>query len=152
MTRTTIAGGAFATMLVLLALAAGYRALKQDADPAAASSPAIAPSTTITPSTAAAHPGFLYGRITTYDGATYEGRLRWGDDEEAFWGDYFNGSKDGNPWAAHVPVERLPKERRPIEIFGFEIAHRERPIDLGRLFMARFGDIARIEARGREVR
>jgi hypothetical protein len=96
--------------------------------------------------------GFLYGRITTLDGATYEGRLRWGGDEEAFWGDYFNGSKDENPWVAHVPLEQLPRERRPIEIFGFEIAHRERQIDLGRFFMARFGDIARIEARGVDVR
>lgn len=75
-----------------------------------------------------------------------------GGDEEAFWGDYFNGSKDENPWVAHVPLERLPKERRPIEIFGVEIAHRERHIDLGRPFMARFGDIARIEARGTDVR
>ncbi|HEX9671564.1 MAG TPA: hypothetical protein VGC93_19000, partial [Thermoanaerobaculia bacterium] len=99
-----------------------------------------------------AHPGFLYGRITTDAGTTYEGRLRWGGDQEAFWVDYFNGEKDENPWVAHVPPERLPKERRPIEIFGIEIAHRERQIDLGRLFMARFGDIARIEARGREVR
>ena len=40
MTRATIAGGAFATVLVLLALAAGYRALKQDVAPAAATSPA----------------------------------------------------------------------------------------------------------------
>ena len=154
MTRATIAGGAFATVLVLLALAAGYRALEQDVDPAAATSPAITPSTAPRrrPPAAEAHQGFLYGRITTVDGATYEGRLRWGGDQEAFWGDYFNGSKDENPWAAHVPPERLPKERRPIEIFGFEIAERERPIDLGRLFMARFGDIARIEARGRDVR
>jgi len=98
------------------------------------------------------HPGFLYGRITTADGATYEGRLRWGVDEEAFWGDYFNGSKDENPWVSHVPLEQLPKERRPIEIFGVEIAHRERQINLGRFFMARFGDIARIEARGDDVR
>ena len=51
-----------------------------------------------------------------------------------------------------MPPERLPKERHPIEIFGFEIAQRERPIDLGRPFMARFGDIARIEAHGRQVR
>ncbi len=154
MKRATIAGGAFAIVLVLLALAlaAGHRALEQDVDSAAATSPTITPSTT--PSTAAAedHPGFLYGRITTHDGATYEGRLRWGGDEEAFWGDYFNGFKDENPWVAHVPPERLPKERRPIEIFGVEIAHRERQIDLGRPFMARFGDIARIEARGRDVR
>jgi hypothetical protein len=133
-------------VLVLLALAAGHRARERDVEPAAAPSPPI------TPSTAVAQPGFLYGRITAVDGATYEGRLRWGGDQEAFWGDYFNGSKDGNPWSAHVPPERLPKERRPIEIFGIEIARRERPVDLGRPFVARFGDIARIEARGREVR
>ena len=150
MKRATIAGGAFATVLVLLALAAGYRALERDAGPAAATSPAVTP-----PAAAAAeeaHQSFLYGRITTVDGVTYEGRLRWGGDEEAFWGDYFNGAKNENPWVAHVPPERLPKERRPIEIFGVEIADREHPIDLGRLFMARFGDIARIEARGRDVR
>lgn len=156
MTRSTIARGTFATVVVLLAVAAGYRALKQDVHPAAATSPAITPSTTPaaaeTHPAAEAHPGFLYGRITTVDGATYEGRLRWGGDEEAFWGDYFNGSKHENPWAAQVPPGRLPKERRPIQIFGIEIAHRESPIDVGRLFMARFGDIARIEARGKEVR
>ncbi|MCP3957599.1 MAG: hypothetical protein GY719_07070 [bacterium] len=95
--------------------------------------------------------GFLYGRITTRDGAAYEGRLRWGRGEEAFWGDYFNGFKDENPWVAHVPPERL-KERRSIAIFGLEIAQRERQVDLGRPFMARFGDIGRIEARGRDLR
>src|SRR3954470_21262157 len=125
MTRARIAGGAFATALILLALAAGYRALKQDVHPAAATSPAITPSTT--PPAAETHPppevrpGFLYGRITTVDGATYEGRLRWGGDQEAFWGDYFNGFKHENPWLAQVPPERLPKERRRIEIFGITV-------------------------------
>jgi hypothetical protein len=149
MTRATTAGVAFAAVLLLLALAAGYRALEPCADPAAATPPAVTP-----PAAAAeeAHQSFLYGRITTFDGVTFEGRLRWGGGEEAFWGNYFNGAKKENPWVAHVPPERLPKERRPIEIFGLEIARRERPIDLGRLFMARFGDIARIEARGRDVR
>jgi hypothetical protein len=145
-----IAGGAFVIVLVLLALAAGHRALEQDVDPPAATSPALTPS--IAAAAEEAHRGFLYGRITTRGGATYEGRLRWGGDQEAFWGDYFNGFKDENPWVAHAPLERLPKERRPIEIFGVEIAHRERQIDLGRFFMARFGDIARVEARGRDVR
>ena len=154
MTRSTIARGAFATVIVLLALAAGYRALNRDVHPAAATSPAITPSTTPATEThpAAETQGFLYGRITTVDGATYEGRLRWGVDQEAFWGDYFNGAKHENPWLAHVPPERLPKERRPIEIFGIEIAHRESPIDVSRPFMARFGEITRIEARGKEVR
>src|SRR4051794_21349358 len=103
MTRATIARGAFATtvVVVLLAVAAGYRALKQDVRPAAAPSPAITPSTT--PAAGETRPGFLYGRITTVDGATYEGRLRWGGDEEAFWGDTFNGAKHANLWAAQVP-------------------------------------------------
>ena len=155
MTRATIVGGALATVLVLLAVAAGYRAINQDAQPAAAASPAIPPSTT--PAAGESHPaaethqGFLYGRITTVDGATYEGRLRFGGDEEAFWGDTFNGTKHGNPWLAQVPPERLPKERRPIEIFGIKIGDSESPI-VGRQLMARFGEIARIEARGREVR
>ncbi|HKV08396.1 MAG TPA: hypothetical protein VJ725_09675 [Thermoanaerobaculia bacterium] len=156
MTRAKIAGGTIATLLVLLALAAGYRALKWDVRPAAETSPAIKPS----PAPAAAETlpadeaqqGFLYGRITTNRGDVYEGRLRWGDSAEVFWGDYFYGVKDGNPWAAQVPRERLPKARRPIEVLGIPIAHRERQIDLGRPLMARFGDILRIEASGREVR
>lgn len=155
MTKAKIAGWAFATVLVLLAVAGGYRALNQNARPAAPASPAIPPSTTPAAEThpsAVTYQGFLYGRITTLDGATYEGRLRWGGDEEAFWGDYFNGFKVANPWVAHVPAERLPKVRRPVEIFGVKIADRESQIDVGRPFMARFGDIGRIEAHGRDVR
>ncbi len=147
MTRATIAGGALAIVLVLLGLVAGRRDREQDVDPAIATAPAIPPAT----AAEAVHQGFLYGRITTDDGATYEGRLRWGGDEEAFWGDYFNGFKDENPWVAHVPPEQL-NERRRIEIFGVEIANWERQINLGRPFMGRFGDIARIEARGRDIR
>jgi hypothetical protein len=143
-----IAGGVFGTVLVLLASAC-HRALEKDVDPSAASSPAITPS--IAGAAGKARQDFLYGRITTIVGTTYEGRLRWGGDQEAFWGDYFNGFKDENPWVAHVPPERL-KERRPIEILGVEIARPERPIDLGRPFMARFGDITRVEGSLRGVR
>jgi hypothetical protein len=144
--RALIAGG-FVTVLVLLAFFVRHRARKQDVGTGAA--------TAVTaPITAAgeAHQSFLYGRTATVEGNTYEGRLRWGGNEEAFWGNYFNGVKKTNSWAAHVPPERLPKEQRPFEIFGFEIARKEYPIDLGRLFMSRFGDIARIEPHGREVR
>jgi len=161
MTRARIVGGTIGTVLLLLAVAAGYRAFNRNAHPAAATSPALPPSTT--PAAAETHPaaesptaaesykGFLYGRITTASGATYEGRLRWGGDEEAFWGDYFNGFKLENSWVAHVPPERLPKESHPIEIFGIRIANRETQINVGRQLMARFGDIARIEARGVRV-
>ncbi len=99
-----------------------------------------------------AAPGFLYGRVTTQGGDVYEGRLRWGGDEEAFWGDTFNGTKDGNRWAAELPPERLPTEVRRFEVFGVELFRRERAADLRRPFMARFGDIARIEAGGTRVR
>jgi hypothetical protein len=157
MRKAVIAGGVIAFVLVLLVLASaiGRWVLEQAGYPADATSAAVSPSTLlpvaeIQPPTEN-HQGFLYGRIKTVDGATYEGRLRWGGDEEAFWGDYFNGSKDENLWIAHAPPERL-KERRPIKVFGFKIADRLRQINLDRPFMARFGDIARIEARGGEVR
>jgi hypothetical protein len=151
--RTTLIVAAVATVLVVLALAAGYRALERDDEPAAAAPPPPTPSTeAATEAAAEDRPGFLYGRVTTGGGVTYEGRLRWGGNQEAFWGDYFNGAKDGNSWAALAPPERLPTERREIGIFGLEIIRRERPADLGRLFMARFGDIARIEAHELDVR
>ncbi len=144
MTRARITGWAVAAVLALLAPAAGYWFVVQNDDPVAEASP------TAGEDLEAGH-SYLYGRITTFGSGTYQGRLRWGGDEEAFWGDYFNGAKQENPWIAHVPPERL-KERHPIEIFGVEIASRERQIDFGRPFLARFGDIARIEARGRDVR
>ena len=114
------------------------------------SSVAVAP--TITPAAteagAARQPGLLYGRITDLDGATYEGRLRWGRDQEAFWSDYFNGTKDGNPWTAYTPG---PKTSAPFEIFGIKIGGEDPSIRLRRLFMARFGDIARIDTQLRRV-
>ncbi len=147
MKRASIAGGAFATALILVA--AGCRVHEKRVDPAAPS-PAATPSTTS--SAAETRPGFLYGRITTRGGATYEGRLRFGGDQEAFWGDYFNGVKEENPWVSHVPPERLARERHPIDIFGVKIGQTQRPLEVGRPFMAPFGDIGRIEAHGRDVR
>lgn len=93
-----------------------------------------------------ANPGFLYGRVTTDDGTTFEGRLRFGGSEEAFWGDDFNGTKAENPWAAAVPSDQLPQKRRGFEIFGLSFGARDQTRDLRRPFMARFGDIAHIEA------
>lgn len=146
MKRATIVGGAFAIVLGLAI--AGYLALKRNVAPATPTSTASTPSTAV----AEAHPSFLYGRITLTDGATYEGRLRFGQHQEAFWGDYFNGFKQQNPWATHVPPERLRKEPHPIKIFGITIAKLEEQIDLVRPFMARFGDITRIELLGKNVR
>lgn len=146
-----IAGGTAALLLLALVVALGLvvaRLLRdQDGNMDAADSPAIPRS----PATSTkAHQGFLYGRVTTGSGTAYEGRLRFGGDEEAFWGDYFNGFKEENPWAADVPLERLT-ESRPVTVLGVEITRRERRLNLGRPFMARFGDIRRVAPSGREL-
>lgn len=152
MTRARIAAVALAAVLVLvgLVLVLGRR----DPDRRAAPSPASSPLTLPTPAVGEVddHRGFLYGRVATLGGASYEGRLRWGGDEEAFWSDAFNGARDENPWVALVPPERRPKERRRIEAFGITFATLEREVEVDRLFMARFGDIARVEPRGGDVR
>jgi hypothetical protein len=143
-TATIIAAASLIALVVLvLTLVVRGAPVDQDVGPVVATATAIIPSTQPAPPTHA-DSGFLYGRITV-DGTAYQGRLRWGGDQEAFWGDYFNGAKSENPWAAHAPRDPT-KEARRIEIFGFEIGGPDRS-HLQRLFMARFGDIARIEAR-----
>jgi hypothetical protein len=146
--KGTIARAAFgaALIIILLAIAVGYLAVERNLGTDTSIPPAIAPASAVEK----AHPSFLYGRIAIAAGATYEGRLRWGRGraQEAFWGDYFNGFKSHNPWAVHVPPERLGKE--PFKIFGIEVGGSK--LDLGRPLMARFGDLARIELVGRDVR
>jgi hypothetical protein len=151
LTKGQVAGGVLALALLLLGLVFGRGALEREAAPTVVPSPAIAPAAPAAVEGEAVQ-GFLYGRVTTLGGATHEGRLRWGGGEEAFWGDTFNGRKDGNRWAALVPPERLPRERRPVGIFGLELGTREREVDLSRFFMARFGDLARVDAQGGRVR
>jgi hypothetical protein len=143
MSKATIAGGALIAALVLLTAVAGYRSRDRAAGPLA----------TPGPQAPLGHlPGFLYGRVTTVGGATFEGRLRFGRSEEAFWGDTFNGFKRTNDWLPYVPPEARPMERRRIEILGIRLVDGERPLEVRRQLMVRFGDIARIEAHGREVR
>ena len=141
-TKAAIAGGAFVIVLVvLLALIGRHRALKQNLEQKEE------PVAEVTSET---HQGFIFGRVTAVDGTIYEGRLRFGGDEEAFWGDYFDGFKEKNPWEAHVPLEQL-RVRHPFEIFGVEVFQQEHQVNLARPFMARFGDIARIEPKGRDL-
>lgn len=156
MTRVNIAGSAAVLVLLALAVAvaSGRLLFREEVESGRLIPPAVAPALGPAPppasTSAPAHQGFLYGRVTTHGGAAYEGRLRFGGDEEAFWGDYFNGFKEENPWAADVPPERLT-ESRPVTVLGVEITRRERRLNLGRPFMARFGDIRRIEPSGREL-
>jgi hypothetical protein len=147
MKNTAISGVALVGVLVLV-LATSHRALERDVDASVVASPA--PTSPVT-SAEEGSQGFLYGRVTTDDGTAYVGRLRFGRDEEASWGDYFNGSKGDNPWAAHSPAGQAEKSA-PFTIFGFEMPFGGRQTEFGRPFMARLGYITRIEARGRQVR
>lgn len=151
MKRRTIVGTAALGVVVLaaLALAIFWQGLRRDDEPASTTSAILdrAIRTDIPPHDDA---GFLYGRVVT-DGTTYEGRLRWGGDQEAFWGDLYDGTKDENRWASYEPRERPGGERATIEVFGFRIGGPDRS-HLQRGFLARFGDIARLDTQFSEVR
>ncbi|MGE0640122.1 MAG: hypothetical protein AB7G12_09480 [Thermoanaerobaculia bacterium] len=152
-TAGVIAASVIAIVVVLVALAAGRRSFSPQAAPAppapAESAGGSGPGEPL--ALPEASQGFLYGLVTTEGGAQYEGRVRWGGGEEAFWSDLFHGVRKENRWASYVPQERLPRESHPFRLLGFELFRRERPVGLGRPFVARFGDIARIERRGRDV-
>ena len=80
--------------------------------------------------------GFLYGRVTLTDGSVHQGRLRFGEAEEAFWGHYFNSRKTSNAWAELVDPEKLV-QLRPVRVFGIELGHSNQAINLERPLMIR---------------
>jgi hypothetical protein len=153
MTRSTIIGGACVATLALFVVALMVRnsTVGENVDPIAEEPSAQRTASAGAEGETTAAPGFIYGRITDGDGAIYEGRLRWGRNEEAFWSDYFNGVKDENPWAAHAPLAQQPSEQTSVEIFGIALGGRSSSMNLERPFMVRFGDIARIDAHVKDV-
>jgi hypothetical protein len=124
----------FGCFLLCLALAAPL--------PAAAAAPLVeaAPSP---PGKPGATAGFLYAQVTLMNGKVYEGRLRF-DDEEAFWGDYFNSTKEPPDFLRDAPNEG--GERYPVKVFGIPLFNHNE--SWGRQFVVRFGDIDRIEVSG----
>lgn len=152
MKRATIAGGAAAAALVLLALGVAQRADEWCAArhppprPAKDGAPDAGGSRAFSLPPAVRAPGFLYGRVRSRSGAIYEGRLRWGGDQEAFWDDAFNGAKPPSRWTAWAP-----KEHHRISLFGIELAGRDQPMKVERFLVTRFGDLVRMEAQGRRL-
>ncbi|HUF67227.1 MAG TPA: hypothetical protein VMM79_01150 [Longimicrobiales bacterium] len=140
-----IIGGTAAAAVVLLSLARGGGEAGQGFDTAVATSPAAS-----NPASES-HGGLLYGRITTDDDGVYEGRLRFGGDEEALWSNQFNGFKPDNVWESYVPSDQLPKEQHSFTVFGKQLFRWSNRVGLGRPFMARMGDITRIEPRGNDL-
>ncbi|MBI4890588.1 MAG: hypothetical protein HY821_08175 [Acidobacteria bacterium] len=148
MRKAAMAGGAIAGALVILGSMAGYRAwmrsgaLGEEVGEDAGATLAME---------GEADASAIYGRIRTRDGGRYEGRIRWGGNQEAFWGDYFNGWREQTPWVKYA-AEGVPKRREPVEVFGFEVWSREVKLEAGRYFMARFGDIARVDGGSSSVK
>ncbi|MBU0518361.1 hypothetical protein KKA00_04990 [bacterium] len=91
--------------------------------------------------------GYIYGSITTRDGDTYTGTMRWGK-QEVFWDDLFNASKDGNPWLRYLPNDTRDHDRgdKNFTLFGIRI-HGGGWIASEHLFICQFGEIKSIKNR-----
>ena len=60
---------------------------------------------------------FIYGKVTTFLGDTYEGQIRWGN-EEAFWTDRFNANKEYNhniDFLSDDEIIQLKKEKKQLK-------------------------------------
>src|SRR5262245_20820826 len=101
MKKLAIAGAAVAAVLGLVGVIGGFRSVEAPGKPAEIAAEPTPPPTA--QAIADSQQGFLYGRVTATNGTAYEGRLRFGGGEEAFWDDYFNGTKIENTWVSHVP-------------------------------------------------
>lgn len=95
--------------------------------------------------------GFIYGKLTTIDGETYTGQIRWGK-EEAYWGDIFNGTKEENENYRYLSREErndLRDDRRSNNRWsGINISW-SNDYEVTHVFQARFGDLSKIEIRRR---
>jgi hypothetical protein len=89
--------------------------------------------------------GYLYGTVRTKGGTTYEGRLRWGN-EEAFWTDHFNATKEDRPLAKEIP-RRHKDSDEPLRVFGVPIGIRWSE-NASRQLVVRFGDLKAILPEG----
>ena len=88
--------------------------------------------------------GYLYGRVVTVDGDSYQGQLRWGT-EESFWDDIFNADKAENDNLGYIDRRTL-KQIRSRHWSGWDFfGIHER--SLTHVFAVRFGDLKRIDVR-----
>lgn len=88
--------------------------------------------------------GFLYGTVVTKGGTSYEGRLRWGN-EEAFWTDHFNATKEDRPFAREIP-RRYRDAGDQVKVFGVPVGLSWSDAD--RQLVVRFGDLRSIVVSG----
>lgn len=102
------------------------------------------------PAAAADAGGFIHGTVLTRSGGEYTGVLRWGD-EEAFWDDVFHSAKRGLEHLERYEDETADdgdRQERWWHLFGKRFRVSWEDDASGRIFAARFGDIAEIEVLG----
>lgn len=98
----------------------------------------------------------LYGSVTTIDGKTYEGPIRWGD-EEVFLSDIFNSVKTSNPYLKYLNKSNFKtnykssSRSKSNDWVNISIKNNRRNSSFfTRKFQCRFGDIKSITVTGRE--
>ena len=102
------------------------------------------------------HSHYIYGTISTEDGESYTGQIRWGK-EEAYWYDHFNSTKIENENLIHLSRQELKDlDRRDSWVstswFGWSRNHYYNS-DHSHSFTCQFGDIQSIKPqRGSRVK
>ena len=90
----------------------------------------------------------IYGKLTTIDGDSYTGQIRWGK-EEAIWTDIFNGTKEENENYRYLSRDQrndMKEDRRRGNRWnGWNISWGNNDYETTHEFQARFGDIAKLE-------
>jgi hypothetical protein len=109
----------------------------------------------VTESSAGDAKGFLFGTVVTESGTEYRGFLRWGT-QEAFWDDLFHSRKDELPYVELArelagPDAQPEPRRNRVRMFKFQIEWEGGDWQTSRIFIARFGDIDRIEVTGSDA-
>jgi len=112
--------------------------------------------TSLSASLSAQNKCMIYGSLTTIDGKTYEGPIRWGN-EEVFLSDIFNSKKTSNPYLKYLnksdfKTEYKSSSRSKSKDFISISSSNNQPKSnyLPRVFQCRFGDIKSITVTGRE--
>lgn len=93
----------------------------------------------------------IYGKLTTIDGDSYTGQIRWGK-EEATWGDVFNGTKEENDNYRYLSRDErnsLRDDRRRGGRWSNWNISWNNDFETTHEFQARFGDIAKLEIQRR---
>ncbi|MCZ6767201.1 MAG: hypothetical protein O7D32_09765 [bacterium] len=102
------------------------------------------------PASAEFDTGYLYGRVITVDGTTYQGEIRWGR-EETFWDDMFNTTKIENPNIDYLDDDELESIERKDRSWWDDTFSWGRDDEHTHRFAVRFGDVRAIEMDGDEV-